>query len=812
MSPISRRTLHLKKAREIKAQKLLAKKNDKKRKINEVINEMDQPKLDNTLDLITKLNSESKKDQQRIDLISSIQQLPDEEVKAANHLITTMRYPKGSNEGKLISPYLQNKAYEHISQSLYKHQRSINSLQETNNKMEAKIKQLQQKNDHLIRRTQSLGIHVRHLRNQKSKHISEIRSLVRQSHISDDTFKRKIKSIFKTNKREYSSSTIWLATSISQIGQLSMHSTVECIKLIYEYLIGEAPRNWLSTSTLRTWHQDVSNIYVSSQISKIAIAPTFSIMIDESTRGEIKNFVLCYQFWSQKDNAPIVTMSRLINIPKCNADTVSTTVINIINEDGLDIKKCSLWITDNTAYLSGDKKGAIVLFNKKTGLNVLRIGCTLHIIQIVLNHFEQEAFGKLSNTTGFSKIPHPYNLLYLAWRLHDGYNSSDKDKPLNINADIIRDLYDGLLGFHYNQYQLPLRSRWGYELRTAKQYQDRRESHIQFTRWFIDKMESCNTPKSYLNDWRLFESWINDAKLNIEIKCLINFAEHFYEPLMQFLVGQDSVPRIIQDDQLVLLPPGRRAHEMPDKVQEWMEYLKNIKDNFETFFSDELLDAVDSLSNDEFRNLFANLEKGITMALEYFTKWMSQWLHLPLIVCSLGGNNAQAFANSYRHIMLKKPWNQEPTDLELNYAHILQKDLDSGNINDFGLQNLLINDSKKFCEFEEFCTTNDPMLYNFPNIYEFVKTNIYYIVIHQQQVEGLFNKLDLKTHPNMSQSLKQSKLRLASDKIARKDLLDGLKNVRMQRNELKESSLQNIQPQPFGIEVASDLFNKLLGK
>ena len=41
---------------------------------------------------------------------------------------------------------------------------------------------------------------------------------------------------------------------------------------------------------------------------------------------------------------------------------------------------------------------------------------------------------------------------------------------------------------------------------------------------------------------------------------------------MQFLIGQDPVPRIIQDDQLILLPPGRRAHEMPDKVQEWIEY------------------------------------------------------------------------------------------------------------------------------------------------------------------------------------------------------------------------------------------------
>ncbi|RGB32966.1 hypothetical protein C1646_762283 [Rhizophagus diaphanus] len=217
----------------MEAQKSKAKRDDKKRKVNEIIDEMDESKLDNTLNLITNLMESSK---ERINLISSVQQLSEEEIPAADHPIKTMMcYPKGPNEGKLISPYLQNKAYEYT------------------------------------------------------------------------------------------------------IGQLSMHFTVECTKLIYEYLLGEEPRNWLSTSTLRTWHQDVSHIHVSSQISQIAMAPAFSIMIDESTY-----------------------------IPKCNADTVATTVINTINKDGLDIKKCSLWITDNIAYLSGDKKGAVVLFTINT--------------------------------------------------------------------------------------------------------------------------------------------------------------------------------------------------------------------------------------------------------------------------------------------------------------------------------------------------------------------------------------------------------------------------------------------------------------
>ena len=133
--------------------------------------------------------------------------------------------------------------------------------------------------------------------------------------------------------------------------------------------------------------------------------------------------------------------------------------------------------------------------------------------------------------------------------------------------------------------------------------------------------------------------------------------------------------------------------------------------------------------------------------------------------------------------------------------------MNNGNTNDFGLHNLLISDPKKFHEFEKFCTTNDPVLYKFSNIYEFVKTNIYYIIVHQQQVKGLFNKLDLKTHLNMIQSLKQSKLRLASDKIVKENLSDELKKARKERSELKESLSQNIRPHPFSIEVASDLFN-----
>ncbi|CAB4384280.1 unnamed protein product [Rhizophagus irregularis] len=99
------------------------------------------------------------------------------------------------------------------------------------------------------------------------------------------------------------------------------------------------------------------------------------------------------------------------------------------------------------------------------------------------------------------------------------------------------------------------------------------------------------------------------------------------------------------------------------------------------------------------------------------------------------------------------------------------------------------------------------MLYKFPHLYNFVKTHIYFIIIHQQQVEGLFNKLDL----NISLSLKQSKLQLASGKILKEDLTLDLKEIHTQRKKQKKIPPQDKQLPPFGEVVASNLFNCIIG-
>ncbi|RIB15558.1 hypothetical protein C2G38_2192111 [Gigaspora rosea] len=174
------------------------------------------------------------------------------------------------------------------------------------------------------------------------------------------------------------------------------------------------PKQWLSNSTLTIWHKNISHIQVNMMISQARRTANYGIMLDESTRGETKQFIICLMFWDLDKEMPIAQVPYLKKIMRCNSETVAKTVIQMLEASQLNLQNCSVWLTDNTAYLSGKDKGAIALFNKWTNSSTIRIGCGLHILHIILTNFEQEAFGKLSSTIGFQKTKHPFMLLTLA--------------------------------------------------------------------------------------------------------------------------------------------------------------------------------------------------------------------------------------------------------------------------------------------------------------------------------------------------------------------------------------------------------------
>jgi hypothetical protein len=205
-------------------------------------------------------------------------------------------------------------------------------------------------------------------------------------------------------------------------------------------------------------------------------------------------------------------------------------------ENEISPKKCNFWLTDNTAYMSGSKSGAVIKFNLMCQSSSYQIPCGLHALQIALVNFENTTFGKTNSPSGLSlEQQHPYNLLNLTYHLHDGYNDSNKESPLNMKSDLIRKLYWRLLQYPLKTYQKPISSRWLYQLTTAQQYLTNKNTHLIFAQWFTIELEqSQNVPGGYLKKWKVFLNWLEDPKLNIEVECMVKFGEVFYEKVFKF--------------------------------------------------------------------------------------------------------------------------------------------------------------------------------------------------------------------------------------------------------------------------------------
>ena len=64
-------------------------------------------------------------------------------------------------------------------------------------------------------------------------------------------------------------------------------------------------------------------------------------------------------------------------------------------------------------------------------------------------------------------------------------------------------------------------------------------------------------------------------------------------------------------------------------------------------------------------------------------------------------------------------------------------------------------------EFKEFSNSDTNEYWKFLMVYTFIKYRIWPIVIHQQQLEGMFNRYDIKVHANMSKELQESRIILS---------------------------------------------------
>nr|CAG8612782.1 366_t:CDS:2 [Entrophospora candida] len=229
----------------------------------------------------------------------------------------------------------------------------------------------------------------------------------------------------------------------------------------------------------------------------------------------------------------------------------------------------------------------------------------------------------------------------------------------------------------------------------------------------------------------------------------------------------------------------------------------------EEVFIEELLLAHEVLPEDELFDLVNKIENGLAKASETFKKWMYPWMHLTLSIsigmgickeqnleakmqlsgpkvlgalltkeilsniCSkrkqkeviienvptdgeeLGSSNDPEFAHAIFHVFFSDSYNVGINLHEKNYIELLERDKLKGINQSFGLLETL-QEQDFLDEFQSFSASVASDLYKFPLLYDFVKYRIWSIVVHEQQIESLFNKYDNKTHPNMKKPLQES--------------------------------------------------------
>ncbi|CAG8599717.1 10792_t:CDS:2 [Dentiscutata erythropus] len=144
----------------------------------------------------------------RIEIFLQVCNLSDQQILDALSLFEAMTYPRGSNKGEIISTYLQKKAREFVDASFYKPKSTINLLELKNKNLKYKIQGLKRNKFTTNALLRLFSIKVARAKTLKQRQISKI------------------------------------PADISNIGQTSICATVECTKIIYQFLTREMPQHW----------------------------------------------------------------------------------------------------------------------------------------------------------------------------------------------------------------------------------------------------------------------------------------------------------------------------------------------------------------------------------------------------------------------------------------------------------------------------------------------------------------------------------------------------------------------------------------
>ncbi|CAG8702394.1 10216_t:CDS:2, partial [Gigaspora rosea] len=306
MPKISKRKAHIRKAIQasVDAQKVAC-HNKQIHEINQILTQMDNSELQLAYQIIVQSNS------QRIvqSNSQSIIQSDSQSIVQSNSQSSNNQSIVQSNSQRIVQSNSQSIVRSN-SQSIVQ-----STSQSTNNR--------------LMLRQKLINIHI-----------SKVRAAARKLQLVDSrSLNASIQAIIMKNKRHYTTQFINMATQVSQIGQMSFRNTVQATQLIL----------------VVRWNQEISEIHINQILNKNNCSTFFTlgIVVDESTRGQQKIFVLCIIFWNSKTNLPDFQLLEMKDLASCTGKSVAQAIYDTFSHFKINFHQCFVCVSDNTNYMSG---------------------------------------------------------------------------------------------------------------------------------------------------------------------------------------------------------------------------------------------------------------------------------------------------------------------------------------------------------------------------------------------------------------------------------------------------------------------------
>lgn len=314
-------------------------------------------------------------------------------------------------------------------------------------------------------------------------------------------------------------------------------------------------------------------------------------------------------------------------VPTGDAATQAAAIVASLTHFGVSSDQLASITLDNCATNLGCSGGVGVLLATALDIQLIVVGCDMHVLNILLINALAAAFGKgEALSEDIHVLQTVFKIAYLLGANWEWWQEAMRKFHEEIDAD-----KESSMRVPSTRIQRPIETRWWTVLLAMQQVLEQRH----FLMLFCESQ--ANTGKHNTNikkTWELAATGLASEVVHAQMAFLVEYGAVFH-------FGEMSWSQ-----------QGHRAAEMPERVLQRGMRLHAIMNNPVNFFP-KTEKVIETLNLEDQQRLRRDIDRFLRATLQSHTKHSNRWLQMPLVLGTLATPNGPSFARSL--LALQRP-------------------------------------------------------------------------------------------------------------------------------------------------------------